>query len=416
MKRLVCEMCGGSDLIKDGGVFVCQSCGCKYSVEEAKRMMVEGTVEVTGAVQIDHSNVTGNYMTLAENAYEAGNYAEAENYCNKIIESDVNNSRAWFLKAKAAGWQSTLGKSRLNETVASFGKALENCPEDEKAGMSIEAKDELRKLHHALLSTRMQYLKNPSQSTFESLSSDIMVIFDSSQKFISVSGIDEKPYNITFAKIIFDGVNEAWPHTSSLLKENGNHPTDYNFNAFISESAILDGALNLAKIFIDPEFEDEEEKKLMVKILKLSISIHELRIRSCSYAPNYIDGVRFEVKNLRLVPQAVKEERQVIAEAQQKIERIGGADVKAEAVERLEKSAPKLGDVVSIYSIAAFAALFVCIKFNIYVAFVISLSIAAYDYATIKKYGKKNRMFSGLCIVIFVVFLIARIGSSMGSN
>lgn len=48
MKRLTCEMCGSTDLIKQDGVFVCQTCGCKYSIEEAKKMMVEGTVEVTG--------------------------------------------------------------------------------------------------------------------------------------------------------------------------------------------------------------------------------------------------------------------------------------------------------------------------------------------------------------------------------
>ena len=29
MKQLTCEMCGGTDLVKDGGVFICQTCGCK---------------------------------------------------------------------------------------------------------------------------------------------------------------------------------------------------------------------------------------------------------------------------------------------------------------------------------------------------------------------------------------------------
>ena len=43
MKKLTCEMCGSTDLVKEGGVFVCQSCGCKYSVEEAKKMMIERT-------------------------------------------------------------------------------------------------------------------------------------------------------------------------------------------------------------------------------------------------------------------------------------------------------------------------------------------------------------------------------------
>ena len=56
MKQLTCEMCGGTDLIKQDGVFVCQSCGCKYSVEEAKKMMIEGNVDVSGStVKIDNS-------------------------------------------------------------------------------------------------------------------------------------------------------------------------------------------------------------------------------------------------------------------------------------------------------------------------------------------------------------------------
>lgn len=44
MKQLTCEICGGTDFIKQNGVFVCQSCGCKYSAEEAKRMTSERAV------------------------------------------------------------------------------------------------------------------------------------------------------------------------------------------------------------------------------------------------------------------------------------------------------------------------------------------------------------------------------------
>ena len=71
MKRMVCEMCGGTDLIKQDGVFVCQSCGTKYSVEDAKKMMVEidGTVEVTGTVKVDTTESVKNYLNLAWEAY-----------------------------------------------------------------------------------------------------------------------------------------------------------------------------------------------------------------------------------------------------------------------------------------------------------------------------------------------------------
>ena len=40
MKQLTCEICGSTDLIKQDGLFVYQTCGCKYSVEEAKKIMI----------------------------------------------------------------------------------------------------------------------------------------------------------------------------------------------------------------------------------------------------------------------------------------------------------------------------------------------------------------------------------------
>ena len=42
---LSCELCGGVDLLKQDGVFVCQNCGAKYTVEEARKLM-SGTVAV----------------------------------------------------------------------------------------------------------------------------------------------------------------------------------------------------------------------------------------------------------------------------------------------------------------------------------------------------------------------------------
>lgn len=39
MKKIVCEMCECTDFVKEDGLFVCQGCGCKYSFEDAKKMM-----------------------------------------------------------------------------------------------------------------------------------------------------------------------------------------------------------------------------------------------------------------------------------------------------------------------------------------------------------------------------------------
>ena len=68
MKQLTCEMCGGTDLLKQDGVFVCQTCGCKYSVEEARKMMGEVSstpVEVKNAAQLE------NLLNLAKSSFES---------------------------------------------------------------------------------------------------------------------------------------------------------------------------------------------------------------------------------------------------------------------------------------------------------------------------------------------------------
>lgn len=131
MKQLTCEMCGGTDLVKQDGVFVCQNCGTKYSVEEARRMMVEGVVEVTGTVKVDNGAAVENYLKMAQNALEASNHAEAENYANKIIELDPQNSAAWLIKGEAAGWQSKANNNRLGESVTAWLNAIEYASDEE---------------------------------------------------------------------------------------------------------------------------------------------------------------------------------------------------------------------------------------------------------------------------------------------
>ena len=57
MKALKCEMCGSNDVVKQDGLYVCQNCGTKYTVEEARKMMVEGTVSVeTGLLQLQRAS------------------------------------------------------------------------------------------------------------------------------------------------------------------------------------------------------------------------------------------------------------------------------------------------------------------------------------------------------------------------
>lgn len=96
MKALTCEMCGSTNLLKQDGVFVCQSCGTKYSVEEAKKMMVEGTVDVQGTVKVDTSDELKNLYEIARRAKDSDNNENAAKYYDMILIKDPSSWEANF--------------------------------------------------------------------------------------------------------------------------------------------------------------------------------------------------------------------------------------------------------------------------------------------------------------------------------
>ncbi|MBE6668045.1 MAG: hypothetical protein E7607_07050 [Ruminococcaceae bacterium] len=114
MKQLTCEMCGSRDLLKQDGVFVCQTCGCKYSVEEARKMMIEGTVEVQGTVKVDNTDSIEKYLTNARRALMKEDWEEVEKYYNLVEQNSDNNMEAVFFSA--------YGRAMLSMTDSEYFK------------------------------------------------------------------------------------------------------------------------------------------------------------------------------------------------------------------------------------------------------------------------------------------------------
>jgi protein-arginine kinase activator protein McsA len=102
---LICEMCGSNDLLKEDGVFVCKNCGTKYSVDEAKKMMVEGSVEITGTVdvsgtvKVDNTQLIERYLQNARRSREKGDWEEVEKYYNLVEQNQPHNIEAIFYSA-----------------------------------------------------------------------------------------------------------------------------------------------------------------------------------------------------------------------------------------------------------------------------------------------------------------------------
>ncbi len=69
MKQFVCEVCGSTDLVKNNGAFECKFCGCKYSVEEARKMMIDVAEDAPSKAE---------QQTAPENYLDNSNQAEAK--------------------------------------------------------------------------------------------------------------------------------------------------------------------------------------------------------------------------------------------------------------------------------------------------------------------------------------------------
>ena len=99
MKQLVCEMCGGKEFTKQDGFLVCESCGLKYSVEEARKIMVEGTVDVQGTVKVDNTEEVKKLYQAARNARETSDTATALRHYESISAKDPDSWEALFYLA-----------------------------------------------------------------------------------------------------------------------------------------------------------------------------------------------------------------------------------------------------------------------------------------------------------------------------
>ena len=126
MKALVCEMCNSNDLIKQDGFYVCQHCGTKYSPEEAKKLMIEGTVDVSGStIKVDNSAFVERYLANARRAKEKEDWDETEKYYNMVEQNDPTNIEAIFYSSFGKAKKS-LVESDIYKREAAF-KVLQNC-------------------------------------------------------------------------------------------------------------------------------------------------------------------------------------------------------------------------------------------------------------------------------------------------
>ncbi|SDZ88415.1 hypothetical protein SAMN05216349_102112 [Oribacterium sp. KHPX15] len=188
MKAIVCEMCGSHDLIKQDGMYVCQNCGTKYTVEEAKKLMVEGVVDVTGStVKVDNSSQINNLYELARRAKSSDNWEDAQNYYGQITQLDPSSWEAYFYSVyyrqlNCKIYQISSAASNISASIVpTFDLIKKNVPESEqKAAYSDVA------LHCAL---GAQMLKNGAYNHYSNNSQATGALGEYNQRGLSCANL-----------------------------------------------------------------------------------------------------------------------------------------------------------------------------------------------------------------------------------
>ncbi len=156
MKPMICEMCGCNDLVKKNGVFVCQACGTKYSIEEAKKLKIEGSVDVQGMVKIDTSDRLNNLYILARRAKDENNEEDARKYYNQIAIEVPDSWEAQFYKVYFTCMQTKIANMsnacvKLSQTIDNTFNLIKTNVTDEKEQHEAYEEIYIRCLNYSLM-------------------------------------------------------------------------------------------------------------------------------------------------------------------------------------------------------------------------------------------------------------------------
>ena len=114
-------MCGSAEFLKQEGVFICQSCGLKYSAEEMKKMLSENSVEVVEADTVDNSN---NYIPVVI----------PKRFTDEYLEDQKSS-----LEEKIYDLEEKIEK--LKEKIQEAGDKRKECHDEIYNGLQLELRD-----------------------------------------------------------------------------------------------------------------------------------------------------------------------------------------------------------------------------------------------------------------------------------
>lgn len=310
MKQLKCEMCGSVDLLKQDGVFICQSCGCKYSVEEAKKMMVEvsGSVSVDTPVEVKGIAQVENILKLVMASYESKDFEKTKELCEQIISIDANNYNAWLYKGKCELWQSTLLDLKIEQAVINFDEAIKIAPTEEIEQIKCDVASNMLDFTYAfveMFSDNYMIKNRPSVSNDDMFYNNYKIMQQVLIPYIEKCGTETKIHLPQMANLIANKAIKGYEYVS--FKRNSTNSDGY----FEESERIINVLKRIDSLFA----QDDVEPKITLYTNIIAI-LKDIESHHGSYT---INGVYFKDK---MCPEAKERTINEIMEYHKKIKEL----------------------------------------------------------------------------------------------
>jgi tetratricopeptide (TPR) repeat protein len=275
-------------------------------------MMVEGNVNVNNLANVE------NLLKLADNAAEASNQKEAEDYANRVLELSADNYKAWLIKGNAAGWQSTIKNNRFAESVECFGKAIDNVPDAEKEAVQKKIASDMAKLSCAMLSLCCDNFSDcPSEHTAKTITENA-----TSSKILALAllrkcGVKPESYEEQMASLMHSSAVSAW--TKKVLpayRGDDDKPDKYRWDRFKEQ---VFACLSVIRCAIGFSYKDDASD---IQRYKDMIFLTQTLVDSCSWRAYYSNGTKYYAVEYTLTDEAKQSNIDNIMKYHEKIKKL----------------------------------------------------------------------------------------------
>ncbi len=153
-------MCGSPGLTKMDGLFVCQSCGTRYTLEEARKLIT---------VKLDTTDEVKNLFQLARRALKDEDNENAARYYDMILLKDPNSWEAAFYVVYCKARECTI--NQIEDATNAITNCLDTVLELIKTHVPPQEQESACKEVHEKVMSITSLLEKAAQRTYEQLDS-----------------------------------------------------------------------------------------------------------------------------------------------------------------------------------------------------------------------------------------------------